>query len=380
MSFLRPLSLFAALVALVGCGTESPEEGPALRRSEAALTGIDLGVSELGVTCDGDVLTVTGAIRNEAPTGVDPSTAGIYAGDPAAGGTLLATVNVPWLVGKERYGFQTVVVVPQGTQRLFVVADHTDFFPEDDEVNNTASVTLASGGGCVVNQTPVALCKSVTVSAGVACAAPVSIDNGSFDVDHFPQALSLSQSPAGPYAVGTTAVTLSVSDGLASNQCSATVTVVDASAPVAGASKNLVLPFTSNAEYRQVTLADCAEPATDNCGGTLDLQQAGRIIRVVSDESEDALSGLRLLACRDIQLSADRKSAQLRAESSILGNGRVYTMTYEVKDASGNATTGTCKVKVPSLQGILSVGLGPVYCQGTACPAGTGGGLLCSLL
>lgn len=379
MSFLRPLSLFAALVSLGGCGTESPEEGPSLHQSEAALTGIDLSVSELGVTCDGDVLTVTGAIRNEAPTGVDPSTAGIYAGDPAAGGALLATVNVPWLVGKERYGFQTVVAVPEGTQRLFVVADHTGFFPEDNEENNTASVTLSAGGGCVVNQPPVALCKSVTVSAGAACAAPVSIDNGSFDVDVFPQALSLSQSPAGPYAVGATPVTLTVSDGLASSQCSATVTVVDASAPVAGASKDLVLPFSSNAEYRQVTLADCAEPATDNCG-TLDLQQAGRIIRVVSDEAEDALSGLRLLSCKDIQLSADRKSAQLRAESGILGNGRVYTMIYEVKDASGNATTGSCKVKVPSLQGILSVGLGPVYCQGTSCPAGTGGGLLCSLL
>ncbi|RKH12953.1 hypothetical protein D7X74_22630 [Corallococcus sp. CA047B] len=377
MSLLRPLSLFAALVTLAGCGTEAPDEGPALGQSEAALTGIDLGVSELGVTCEGQVLTVTGAIRNEAPTGIDPSIAGIYAGDPAQGGTLLATVNVPWLVGKERYPFQAVVEVPEGTQKLFVVADNFGFYPEDDELNNTASVTLASGGGCVVNQPPVALCKNVTVSA---CAAQASINNGSYDVDLFPQALSLSQSPAGPYAVGVTPVTLTVSDGMESSTCSASVTVTNPTAPVAGASKDLVLPFSTGAEYKQVTLADCAQPATDSCGVPLDLQQSGSIVRIVSDEAEDALSGLRLLACRDIKLSADRKSAQLRAESGLLGNGRVYTMVYEVKDAFGNATTSTCNVKVPSLQGILSVGLGPVYCQGTACPAGTGSGLLCSLL
>ncbi|NBD11886.1 MULTISPECIES: hypothetical protein [Corallococcus] len=380
MSSRRPFSLVASLLLLSACGAESYDEGTAPRQAKAALTDLDLSVSELGVTCDGDVLTVTGAIRNEAPTGIDPSVAGIYAGDPAQGGTLLATVDVPWLVGKERYPFEKVVQVPEGTQRLFVVADAFDFFPEDDELNNIASVTLAAGGGCVVNQPPVALCKNVTVVAGASCAAPASIDNGSYDSDLFPQPLSREQSPAGPYAPGVTPVTLTLSDGMDTATCAATVTVVDATAPVAGASKNLVLPRSLTADYKTVTLADCAQAPVDNCGGTLDLQASGSIIRVESDESEDALFSLNLFKCKDIKLSADRKSAELRAESSLLGNGRVYTMVYEVKDASGNATTGTCKVKVPSLQGILSIGLGPAYCQGTNCPANTGSGLLCSLL
>ncbi|RKG56749.1 hypothetical protein D7X30_21565 [Corallococcus sp. AB011P] len=382
MSLRRPLSLFASLLMLGGCGTETLEEGAAPGQSKAALhTGIDLAVSGLGVTCDdGQVATVTGTIVNEAPTGIDPSVAGIYAGDPAEGGTLLATVNVPWLVGKERYAFETAVQVPEGTQKLFVVADAFNFFPEDSEENNTGSVTLAPGGGCLVNQAPVALCKNVTVAANASCSAAASIDDGSYDPDGFPQPLSLTSSPAGQYPVGTTPVTLTVSDGMDSATCSATVTVVDATAPVAGASKNLVLARTLGADYKTVTLADCAQPAADTCGGTLDLQQSASIIRVESDESEDALFSLALFKCQDIKLSADRKSAQLRAESSLLGNGRVYTMVYSVADASGNATIGTCKVKVPSPLGILSVGLGPNYCQGEGCPAGTGNGLLCPLL
>ncbi|RKG65242.1 hypothetical protein D7V80_23945 [Corallococcus sp. CA054B] len=384
MSLRRPLSLFASLLMLGGCGTETLEEGAAPGQSRSALeakhTGIDLAVAEVGVSCDGDVLTVTGVIRNAAPTGIDPSIAGIYAGNPAEGGTLLDTIDVPWLVGQERYPFSKVVTVPEGTQQLYVVADNFGFYPEDDETNNTATVTLSPGGGCLVNQPPVALCKNVTVSASASCSAAASIDDGSYDPDGFPQSLSITASPAGQYPVGTTPVTLTVSDGMDSATCSATVTVVDDAAPVAGASKNLVLARTLGADYKTVTLADCAQPATDTCGGTLDLQQSASIIRVESDESEDALFSLALFKCQDIKLSADRKSAQLRAESSLLGNGRVYTMVYSVADASGNATIGTCKVKVPSPLGILSVGLGPNYCQGEGCPAGTGNGLLCPLL
>ena len=143
MSLRRPLSLFASLLVLGGCGTETLEDGAVVGEARSALhTGIDLAVSEVGVTCEGDTLTVTGAIQNAAPTGIDPSIAGIYAGNPAEGGTLLDTIDVPWLVGQERYPFSKVVTVPEGTQRLYVVADTFDFFPEDDETNNTATAAV----------------------------------------------------------------------------------------------------------------------------------------------------------------------------------------------------------------------------------------------
>ena len=76
------------------------------------------------------------------------------------------------------------------------------------------------------------------------------------------------------------------------------------------------------------------------------------------------------------ELSADRKSALGRAETALLGNGRVYTFTYAVSDAADNAATGSCQVSIPALLGSPAVDSGPAYCQGTGCPAGTGSGLL----
>jgi uncharacterized repeat protein (TIGR03803 family) len=82
------------------------------------------------------------------------------------------------------------------------------------------------------NHPPVAKCKNVTVSSGAGCAAAASIDDGSSDPDAG-DTITLSQSPAGPYALGATGVTLTVTDSHgASSTCTATVTVNDP-APVA---------------------------------------------------------------------------------------------------------------------------------------------------
>ncbi len=81
------------------------------------------------------------------------------------------------------------------------------------------------------NHPPVAQCKSVTVSASANCSASASIDNGSYDPDAG-DTITLSQSPAGPYPLGNTFVTLTVTDNHgASSQCTALVTVVDNTPP-----------------------------------------------------------------------------------------------------------------------------------------------------
>jgi hypothetical protein len=75
------------------------------------------------------------------------------------------------------------------------------------------------------NNPPVAQCQSASVTV-FGCSAPASIDNGSHDPDCW-DALQKSQSPPGPYPVGTTAVTLTVTDNAgAFSSCSANVTIV----------------------------------------------------------------------------------------------------------------------------------------------------------
>jgi hypothetical protein len=90
-------------------------------------------------------------------------------------------------------------------------------------INDTWVLTNANGAG--QNQFPVAICDNVTVQAGTAGTAAASIDGGSFDPDSG-DSITLSQSPPGPYPVGTTSVTLTVTDSYGnSSQCSAMVTV-----------------------------------------------------------------------------------------------------------------------------------------------------------
>lgn len=60
---------------------------------------------------------------------------------------------------------------------------------------------------------------------------------------------------------------------------------------------------------------------------------------------------------------------QLRAERQNNGNGRVYTITFKLPDASGNVGTATAKVTVPHAQnGPAAVDDGPVNTIVSACP------------
>lgn len=80
------------------------------------------------------------------------------------------------------------------------------------------------------NNPPVASCQNVTVSAGTDCTADASINDGSSDPDGDP--ITITQDPAGPYWLGDTVVTLTVTDDSGeSDSCTATVTVEDNSCP-----------------------------------------------------------------------------------------------------------------------------------------------------
>lgn len=119
---------------------------------------------------------------------------------------------------------------------------------------------------------PVAKCKNVTVAAGANCTANASIDNGSFDPDQG-DTITLSQSPPGPYAIGNTLVTLTVTDnhGVAS-QCQATVTVTDSGQPVFpnGCPAPITVTASASCPFTTSAAASYSTPAaTGNCGGNI---------------------------------------------------------------------------------------------------------------
>ena len=83
------------------------------------------------------------------------------------------------------------------------------------------------------NNLPVASCQDVTVTADTDCEGAVesgAVDDGSYDPDGHPIELLLS--PEGPYGLGDTTVTLTVTDLIDdTDTCTATVTVQDDTAP-----------------------------------------------------------------------------------------------------------------------------------------------------
>ena len=182
----------------------------------------------------------------------------------------------------------------------------------------------------VANQSPVALCKNVIVSAGSNCTANANIDNGSYDPDD--DTITIVQSLAGPYGLGSTVVTLTVTDSEgASSSCQSTVTVVDNTPPALNVT--VVKPMLWPPNHEMVEAITYT--TSDNCSAvTVNMNV------VVAD----ALGGAGNTAV-DSELGDG--VVLLRAERSGKGSGRTYTVTLTAKDESGNSTTVIADVKVP---------------------------------
>jgi uncharacterized repeat protein (TIGR03803 family) len=190
----------------------------------------------------------------------------------------------------------------------------------------------------VLNRPPVPQCHDVTVSSGPTCTADASVDNGSFDPDAG-DAITLNQQPPGPYPLGSTPVTLTVTDNHgASASCTATVTVMDTTPPTisnTAATPNVLWP--ANHKMVGVTVS---YDATDDCGAVTNA------LFVTSNELPNG-SGNGTAPDWVIE---DAHRVQLRAERSGTGTGRVYTITVISTDNAGNSSTKTITVVVPKNQ------------------------------
>ncbi|MEO8435225.1 MAG: HYR domain-containing protein, partial [Pyrinomonadaceae bacterium] len=251
---------------------------------------------------------------------------------------------------------------------------HTVTVTATDGAGNSSSDTVVFA----VNDTtpPVITCPAniVTPAAPGTCSASVNPGTATAtDNCAPPPTVSGSRSDgkplSDPYPGGVTVITWTATDSSGNqSSCMQTVTVTDAQGPIITVNNATLTLWPPNHQYTTVNLSQFVTGVSDSCDSGVDLSDVV-ITSVTSDEFEDNPSGGDGNTLNDILIAANCKSVQLRAERDGNLNGRVYTITFAVVDASGNVGTATVKVTVPKSQnGAVAVDDGPKYTVNGVCP------------
>jgi hypothetical protein len=199
------------------------------------------------------------------------------------------------------------------------------------------------------NTKPVAACMSVRVSAGLSCNAEADINNGSYDPDAG-DTISLSQSPASPYAVGSRSVTLTVTDDEgATDSCSGTVTVVDDTPPTI--STSLQVPTLNPTKNHDLVPVGLGASETDGCSTAPTTFQ----VQVFGDEDDQTpTDNLNTVFSPDAS-NIGVGTLKLRAERKDSGDGRVYLIVVKGRDSANNTGFTCTSVVVPCSTAAASV-------------------------
>jgi hypothetical protein len=169
------------------------------------------------------------------------------------------------------------------------------------------------------------------------------------------------------FPLGTTQVNYAT-QGIAAtmSSCSSSVTVVDTQPPqfAQPGGYSAVLPVDD--AFHTVTLSNCTT-ISDVCDGEVPTDGAA-ITCVTSNEPIGVVNGLG-----DIQI-IDAQTVQLRGHRDPRGQGRVYTIFFEIKDRSGNVGVGTCEGVVPiDASGATTGPARGTVCRDTGGAGGQGG-------
>jgi hypothetical protein len=105
-----------------------------------------------------------------------------------------------------------------------------------------------------------------------------------------------------------------------------------------------------NHKYHIFNLSDIIKSIVDGTDGNIDINSKCRILSIYSDEPED-VKGNGDGNTEDDIVILSKSSFEVRAEREGNGNGRVYGVTFEVSDSSGNVTVKTAYLGVPHDQG-----------------------------
>lgn len=191
---------------------------------------------------------------------------------------------------------------------------------------NATGVTMVDGSD--PNSPPLAMCADVLVSADASCQANANVDDGSSDPDGDP--ITLSQNPPGPYPLGVTDVTLSVTDALgATDTCTATVTVIDDTPPnVSCNAPSTITPADAPVSF--------AATAADNCG-------VSNLEIVGFDCFKFTKMGKRIDKTGSCEVSISNNVFTVEDSGGVDDQ---ITWTAVATDGSGNQTTVSCGVLV----------------------------------
>ena len=147
-------------------------------------------------------------------------------------------------------------------------------------------------------------------------------------------------------AMGTHTFTLTVTDaGGLSSTATTQVTVRDTAAPA------LHVVFSPSALWppnHRLMQINATVSASDSC----DANPAVALVSITSSEPDDGLgdgdqpNDIQAVGGGPIPFGTDVQSFLLRAERSGMGTGRVYTVTYMARDASGNQSSASAQVSV----------------------------------
>jgi uncharacterized repeat protein (TIGR01451 family) len=284
--------------------------------------------------------TITAPPNVSVATGPGATSCGVFVGD-AQLGTASAADGCSSSVTVTRTG------VPAGNN--FPVGQTFIIYTANDGHGHTRSATQTV---TVTDNTPPALSipADITVNAPAnSCSASLSPGTATATDNcsgvNVAGVRSDSQLLNAPYPVGTTTITWTATDSH-SNTASGvqTIKVKDATAPTITLTSGTINLAPPNHSYQTFSIANLVASANDGCDAGVDINDVV-ISKVTSDEVENGGGDGSTL--NDIVIAPDCKSLQLRRERDGDGDGRVYTITLQVRDSSGNVATAVRKVFVP---------------------------------
>jgi FG-GAP-like repeat/Thrombospondin type 3 repeat/FG-GAP repeat len=242
-------------------------------------------------------------------------------------------------------GARLSAVLPMGTSRVTLrVAD------SDDHLSGTTTTAITIGDstppqvdcpvlGPVECSAPGGSFVSLMATVSDACSPAVVITNSRTGSD---------RDASGFYSLGTTGVIFTATDAAGNKgTCASTVAVQDTAPPSLALVATPTVLWPPN--HRMVPV-QVAGQVSDVC----DPQPGVVLTSATSNEPDDTPGNGDGNTSGDIQdasLGTPDPTVLLRAERSADGPGRVYTLTYVARDASGNPSSALGMVAVPHDEG-----------------------------